>query len=47
MAASDAFGAERRSRRETGPTGPAVALAALLCIQNHFEQFTDLSNKMV
>ncbi|MGF1451136.1 MAG: hypothetical protein ACFB21_03560 [Opitutales bacterium] len=32
---------------EAGPTGPAVALAALLCIQNHLDQFTDLSGKMV
>ncbi|MGF1451522.1 MAG: hypothetical protein ACFB21_05550 [Opitutales bacterium] len=32
---------------EAGPTGPAVAPAALLCIQNHLDQFTDLSGKMV
>ncbi|MGF1450801.1 MAG: hypothetical protein ACFB21_01855 [Opitutales bacterium] len=32
---------------EAGPTGPAVALAALLCIQNHLVHFTDPSGKMV
>ncbi|MGF1450862.1 MAG: hypothetical protein ACFB21_02165 [Opitutales bacterium] len=32
---------------EAGPTGPAVALATLLCIQNHLEQFTDPSGKRV
>ncbi|MGF1452429.1 MAG: hypothetical protein ACFB21_10195 [Opitutales bacterium] len=32
---------------EAGPTGPAIALAALLCIQNHLDQFTDPSGKMV
>ncbi|MGF1452994.1 MAG: hypothetical protein ACFB21_13085 [Opitutales bacterium] len=32
---------------EAGPTGPAVALAALLYIQNHLDQFTGLSGKMV
>ncbi|MGF1453165.1 MAG: hypothetical protein ACFB21_13945 [Opitutales bacterium] len=32
---------------EAGPTGPAVALAALLCIQNHLDQFANLSGKMV
>ncbi|MGF1452268.1 MAG: hypothetical protein ACFB21_09385 [Opitutales bacterium] len=32
---------------EAGPTGPVVALAALLCVKNHLDQFTDLSGKMV
>ncbi|MGF1453051.1 MAG: hypothetical protein ACFB21_13370 [Opitutales bacterium] len=34
-------------RDEAGSTGLAVALAALLCIQNHLDQFTDLSGKRV
>ncbi|MGF1451265.1 MAG: hypothetical protein ACFB21_04210 [Opitutales bacterium] len=32
---------------EAGLTGPAVAPAALLCIQVHLDQFTDHSGKMV
>ncbi|MGF1450503.1 MAG: hypothetical protein ACFB21_00335 [Opitutales bacterium] len=32
---------------EAGPAGPAVALVALLCIQNHPDQFTGFSGKMV
>ncbi|MGF1452874.1 MAG: hypothetical protein ACFB21_12460 [Opitutales bacterium] len=32
---------------EAGPTGPVVPLAALVCIQNHLDQFTGLSGKMV
>ncbi|MGF1451891.1 MAG: hypothetical protein ACFB21_07455 [Opitutales bacterium] len=47
MAASDAFAQSGVRGDEAGPTCPAVALAALLCIQNHLDQFTDLSGKMV
>ncbi|MGF1451793.1 MAG: hypothetical protein ACFB21_06945 [Opitutales bacterium] len=32
---------------QAGPTGPAVAFVALPCIQNHLDQFTVLSGKMV